>query len=320
MSTLLFRTIASNPRNHPISLGLLYAWCPAAAYWWRVGVEVEPPFDPVWQAVEDYTAQPPRTLRQYLEDRGLANLLDDARRYIEQVTAARQRLPHVRAPELLPTFPGGKLPLRKRFGIREALEDIGGAEGFFAYVRTWAFLVPDWLASMPYAGARLEVIWVAVRFEGLRSAYRLPVWAVYTAPPENGHRNTPVALGVPPGRGDIAPTSFYLWGHAALAALYLLAQSEGKSAWEHAPQVWQFSLDGTAAPVDPTVPAGDTGAALLTIGAHAAAVRNPLPLASLVNPERCRHCVFRSMCFDESAHAWTPQAAAFIGAGKKVTT
>ncbi len=301
MSTLLFRTIASNPRNHPISLGLLYAWCPAAAYWWRVGVEVEPPFDPVWQAVEDYTAQPPRTLRQYLEDRGLANLLDDARRYIEQVTAARQRLPHVRAPELLPTFPGGKLPLRKRFGIREALEDIGGAEGFFAYVRTWAFLIPDWLAAIPFEGIRLKTSYVRVRFGGLRAPYRLPVWE-FVLTSGNGGNATPVVLGVPPNN------------FAALASLYLMAQSEGEHAWKHAPQVWQLFLNGTASPVDPMTPAEDAGQAMLALAARAQHDEHPLPWASLVSPAQCEHCVFRSMCFDERARAWTPQASAFLKA------
>ena len=304
MSALLFRTIASNPRNHPISLGLLYAWCPAAAYWWRVGVEIEPPFDAVWQAVEDYTAQPPRTMREYLEGHGLGSLIDEARRYIEQVKTARQRLPHVTAPELLPTFPGGKLPLRRRFSIREALENIGGADGFFAYVRTWAFLIPDWLATMPFEHIRLETTWVAVRFDGLRAAYRLPAWAFFPETAESGNDHTPVVLGVPPGN------------FAALASLYLLAQSEDKRAWKRAPQVWQLSLDGQAAPVDPVVPVNDAANALLVMGERAGAVENPLPLASLVDPAQCKRCVFRSMCFDERARTWTPQAAAFAGKEK----
>ena len=303
MSALLFRTIANNPRNHPIGLGLLYAWCPAAAYWWRVGVEIKPPFDPVWQAVEDYAAQPPRTLRQYLEDYNLENLLDDARRYIEQVKAARQRLPHVTAPELLPTFPGGKLPLRKRFGIRQALKNIGEVEGFFAYIRTWAFLIPDWLAAVPYERIYIATTWVSVRFDGLRSAYRLPAWAIFSKDTD-GKEKTPLVLGVPPG------------GFAALATVYLLAQSGDKQAWERAPQVWQMARDGTAAPVDPVIPVKDTAQALLMIGERAGGAQKPLPLASLVNPEQCRRCVFRSMCFDESARAWTPQASAFMEQGK----
>jgi len=300
MSVSLFRSINNNPRNHPLSLGLLYAYCPAAAYWWRVGVEIRPPFNAVWQAVEDYSARPPRTLRQYLEDYGLESLLDDARRYIEQVKAARQRLPYVKSPELLPTFPGGKLPLRKRFGIRDELEAIGGAEGFFAYVRAWAFLIPDWLAAMPYKHVYPEAIWVAVHFDGLRSAYRLPTWAFFT---EDG-RHSPLVLGVPP---DAFP---------ALASLYLLAQAEGKHAWMHTPQVWQLALDGSATPVDPIPSADDIAHALLAMGEYAGRAENPLPLASLVNPAKCRECVFRGMCFNEKSRAWTPQASVFAKKGR----
>ena len=298
MSVLLFRTVANNPRKHPLSLGLLYLYCPAAAYWWRVGVEIEPPFDPVWQAIEDYAVQPPHTLREYLEERGLKVLLDEARKYVDQVKTTRQRLPHIVAPELLPTFPGGKLPLRVRFGIKEPLAAIGGADGFFAYVRTWAFLIQDWMAKVPFENIRIEPLWVAVRFDGLRAAYRLPAWAFFPADEE---RRTPYVLGVPPGGPD------------AMATLYLFAQSPDKHPWEHEPQVWRLHLDGRAEPVDPPVSPQDTASALMWLGERAERARSPFPLASLASPWKCASCVFREMCLDDGARKWTPQAAAVFG-------
>ena len=299
MNTLLFHTIELNTREHPLSLGLLYLYCPAAAYWWRVGVEITFPPDPVWLAVADYAAQPPRTLREYLEERGLKSLLDDARKYVQQVTAARQRLPHITAPELLPTFPGGKLPLRKRFGIKDALNALGGADGFFAYVRTWAFLLGDWKAKIPFAQVEIRPLWVAVRFEGLRSAYRLPAWGFFSA--NNGTKG-PLVLGVPPGEHP-----------AVLSTLYLLAQSNDQTPWEHSPQVWGLKLDGDAAPVDPLVPPDEAGRALLALAERARQATVPEPLVSLSAPERCFRCPFRHVCFTNE-RTWTPQARAFIGA------
>jgi len=298
MNTLLFQAV-THPRNtrlHPISLGLLYLYCPAAAYWWKAGVEIRPPFSPVWQAVEDYTAEPPRTLRDFLEGKyGLKGLLDEAKKYIEQVKAARQRLPHVTAPELLPTFPGGKLPLRKRFGINKELKRIGDAEGFFAYIRTWAFLVPDWMARVPFQEIKMVTLWAPVRFSGLRSAYWLPVWAFF-GKNDDPTKDTPLILGVPPGEPEV------------IATLYLFAQSPNKHPWERKPQVWGLELTGEVSPVDPFVPAEQAGEALLALGRKAEEGNRPLPAAALGKPAQCRECPFRHLCLEQDGGGWTPQA------------
>ena len=299
---LLWRVIAGNFRTHPVTLGLLYLYCPAAVYWWRAGVEVTaPPIDPVCQAMQDYTAQPPRTMREFLEEYGVASLADDFRKYIEQVKTARQRLPHIKAPELLPTFPGGKLPLRRRFGIQQELKRFGGADGLFEYVRTWAFLVDDWKAGIPLAmGAQFRAIRVVVRLDGMRRPYSLPAWSLHV-----GGREDPDALCV----FDGTPT--------VLRALYLLAQTAGERAWHTAPQVWLLRRDGTAPPLDPPAPIDQQAQALLKAAQLAKQTEAPFPAAALVSPKQCETCPFRSLCYNDRRE-WTPQVVGAIGASTAV--
>jgi len=301
-TTLLFHAVSRNAREHPLSAALLYLYCPAAAYWWRAGVEIAPPHDPVWQAVEDYSATPPRTLREYLVAYGLQSLLDDAKRYVEQVTAARQRLPHVRAPELLPTFPGGKLPLRKRFGIKEALEHIGGADGFFSYVRTWAFLIGDWLTQVHYPNITLETAEVSVAFAGVKRPYRMPAWFI-----RYQHQDSNVS---PPGIGIPASVPF------AATVLYYFAQSQSKTAWKQQPQLWLFYPTGEIAPLDPLVSPDDMAAALLKVAAIASKEEAPYPLGSMASPDKCRFCPFKEVCFQDLS--WTPQAMRWVKEGLEV--
>ena len=109
MHTDLFLALANNKnaRGHPILAALAYAFCPAAARWWLAGAEPQPPFDPTWQALADLSSG--GTLAEHLTRYGFPNLLDEMKRYVEEVQA--YRLQHkVQAPETLPTFRGGRLP------------------------------------------------------------------------------------------------------------------------------------------------------------------------------------------------------------------
>lgn len=299
MNAWLLRVLHENPhgRRHPLLLGLLRAYCPAAAHWFHAGAEVPRPFHPVWQALEDYATQPNKTLRDFLDEYGVGKLRGEAKRYIEKVRAARQRFPYLKAPELLPTFRGAEIPLQQRFGIQRELEAMGGPEGFFAYVRTWAFLVTDWAAAFPFPNLRAWWGAFPVHFRGLKRPIRLPTPYWSEADATDGESPPPRVLGVPAD----AP--------AALQALYLFARSPGRVPWPHEPQVWLLHLDGTATPLDPVVRVEAQVQALLQWG-EAAAVR--APVRALASPTDCDACPFVGVCFREPARprAWTPQAAA----------
>jgi hypothetical protein len=68
---------------------LLYTFCPAAAHWYVRNVQPEPIFDVVWRALEDYATG--KSMVECLEGYGLATLIPDVKRYIEQVTLFRSR-------------------------------------------------------------------------------------------------------------------------------------------------------------------------------------------------------------------------------------
>ncbi|MDP2975161.1 MAG: AMP-binding protein [Anaerolineales bacterium] len=85
MYTDLFTALANreNLRGHPLLAALLYAFCPAAARWWLAGAEPVIPFDPVWQALQDFTLG--KTLKEVLSGYGFENLLGHAQKYIRNV-------------------------------------------------------------------------------------------------------------------------------------------------------------------------------------------------------------------------------------------
>jgi len=289
-----------NHRDHPMVLGVLYLYCPAAAYWHRAGVASTAPWHPVWQAVKDYGSDPEKTLRDYLKTYEVDDLRDEARRYVEQVTAARQRLAHIASPELLPTFPGGKMPLRRKFNVSRPLQKMGGDQGFFAYVRTWAFVIGDWTARLPYSGLRLR--WGV--FPAMVQGMQKPIWlpAIYW---QRNTEITPLVIGVP---SNLPP---------ALQALYFFVQSPTKTPWQVQPQIWALQPDGLAHPLDSRIVPLELTQAIIALGRRAMKVRTPLPLASMRDPGAvCAACPFAEVCFIDATTGagvrWTPQAGAFM--------
>src|SRR5690606_18475629 len=148
MHTDLFLALLNrkNIRGHPILSALLYTFCPTAAYWWQVGADPIPPFDPVWKSLEDLASG--GTLLDFLIKYGFEGLLEEIRTYISEVETYRKQHP-VRSPELLPLFRGGKIPVGRRFGFQNAINNLGGDwRNLFSYIRTWAFLSQDWRIGM----------------------------------------------------------------------------------------------------------------------------------------------------------------------------
>ncbi|MBU4224389.1 MAG: general stress protein, partial [Chloroflexi bacterium] len=166
-----------NPRSHPLLAALLYAFCPAAARWWLAGSDPALlPFNPVWQALKDLSSG--ETLKAALTRYGFEDILDEAKRYVDDVDAYRRTHPGIDAPETLPTFPGGRMSLDRRFGLTDAITNLGKDwSNFFAYIRAWAFLCPDWEAKIQFfAAPELSHVRLALTLPGIRRPAYLPAW------------------------------------------------------------------------------------------------------------------------------------------------
>ncbi len=154
MVTGFFQTLHGRPglRGHPVWAALLYAFCPAAARWWLAGAEPEVPFDPFWAVLSEKATG--RTLAAVLSEWGLEDLIPFARKFVARVEAYREQLPvrHIRAPELLPTFRNGAVPLGIRHRLAVALARVGGWRGFYDFVRIWAFSGTDWQSGLNMPG------------------------------------------------------------------------------------------------------------------------------------------------------------------------
>jgi hypothetical protein len=155
MNTDLWMALGNpaNRRGQPLLLALLHVFCPAAARWWLAGADPLVPFDPLWQA--HHLRATGRTLREVLEEWEFGPLMPAARKYVERVRAFREQPQHrhIRAPELLPTFLGGRLPVAERHGLDRASGRIGGWQNFFPFIRAWAFTLQDWQQELGIDGS-----------------------------------------------------------------------------------------------------------------------------------------------------------------------
>jgi len=284
-----------NPRTHPAVVGLWRLWCPVAAAWFTGGADPIPQYvpHPLIRAVEDYASDPETTLKERLEQYGLSKMLPGLKKYIDDVKTARQRLPHIHAPELLPTFPGGLIPLDMRMGIGREIAAFGGEDAVLEYVRIWAYVIDDWRSQMPFPQDQndIRLLDAIVPFAGWRRPLALPVWA-WVSP----GRNTPWALFSPPA-------------YPVHVALLHEAQSAGKTLWPNLPQIYEGTREGLMNPAIPSVEAR----ALLT-WLNSMGKRPPYPgeaaPAVILHPHRCEVCPFRHMCFDDmKGSTWTPSPA-----------
>ena len=309
METDLFLALLDkqNPRGHPILAALLYAFCPAAARWWLAGADPVDassskaskgsPFDPAWQALSDHAAG--ETLKDALTRHGFENLLEEARGYVAQVDAWRDRHPGVTAAETLPTFSGGRLPLSRRFGKHDAIRNFGGRwENFFAYIRTWAVLIPDWEAAMRFAApAELRPVRLALSAQGVRRPVYLPAWSWVSRVGEVSHQ----VIGMLVRGRDRDQLRL---------GLARLAGPAGEKPWPSTPEVWVLERgSGRAEPADVRLEEGalprvvERLADLAQKGPHA-------PLAALQGSSQCAGCGFRAQCFLPTGEI-SPLALAF---------
>lgn len=272
-----------NPRGHPIIAALLYVFCPAAARWWLAGADPVIPFDPLWQALEDLASG--KTLKEALSDYGFESLVDVAQTYVKQVDVWRERHPGIDAPELLPTFNGGRIETARRFGHRAGIRKFGGQwENLFTYVRTWAFVVRDWEFAMRFPEPpQFSQVRLALTLPGIRRPAAFPVWS-WVGRIQGAHR---VALGL------IGAQDQLRLGMVRRAGL------AGDKPWPSTPEVW--ALDerrGRVAHFDDRLPE-DTLPGVVEQLADAAQQGPYPPLMALSWTGPCQSCGFRPQCFTD---------------------
>ncbi len=301
MHTDLFQALLDreNPRGHPLLSALLYVFCPAAARWWLAGAEPILPFDPVWQAMQDLASG--EKLGVHLKRMGLEDLQEEIKLYINQVATARKDHGDILAPELLPSFTGGRLALSRRFGSSNGIKNLGGNwQNLFVYVRAWAFLSQDWRLNMGIPGDAsyfLKVEKVALALPEIRIPARLEalVWRLPL-----GHV-TEIRIGLLVSNGEQDLLRF---------ALLRLSSPAGGQPWPTPPQV--FALDrSTGQAWHADLPLPDKKVPELVRQISALAKNGPYPpLNAFRQPSLCKECGYRHLCFEKSI--LTPHALSMI--------
>ena len=296
MYTDLFLALLNpkNARGHPILSALVYTFCPAAARWWLAGADPTPPFDPVWQSLQDLTSG--GTLLDHLIRYGFDNLIDDVREYVKEVEVYRKQHP-VPAPELGPLFRGGKIDMARRFGSQNAITNLGGAwSNLFIYVRTWAFLTHDWRIGMridsdsDYAlsGEKVSLVLPIAR---LPVEFDTWIWKV----PVGHVMETKIGLLVSRMEQDQLRFS-----------LLRRCNSSSKQPWPNTPTI--FALDresGEAKHFDQTLSNKDLEHVVQTLS-NLAKSGPHLPLNALRQPSICKNCGYQHLCF--AKHLISPHA------------
>ena len=277
-----------NARGHPILSAMLYSFCPTAARWWLAGADPTPPFDPVWQSMQDLASG--KTLLEYLVEYGFDGLVEEIRNYIREVEEYRSHNP-MQAPELMPLFRGGKIPAGRRFGSQNAINHLGGDwRNLFIYVRTWAFLSQDWRIGMRIerdAGYILsgEKLLLTLPFTRLPVQFDAWIWKV----PVGHVMETKIGLMISNMEQD--QLRFSLVKHC---------NSSDNRPWPNTPTV--FALDretGETTHFDQTLSDKDLERVVQSLSNLAKNGPHP-PLNAIRQPSICKKCGYQHLCFEKN--------------------
>jgi hypothetical protein len=277
------------PRDHPTYAALLYAYCPAAAGWWKSGVALPPAsYDVAWHVLLDYTTG--ADLRSVLDKYGLGKLLGPIKKYVHAVSDLRNQYPALQAPELLPIYDLVQTETSDRFGLHDPIREHFGGDwkNVFEYVRIWAFVIPDWTIQILHHNAsdfsihRQELTF---RMPDPTAPIRFPafVW-------RSGIRD--------PERPRIAFLSNGAVPDQMRGIVGLLSAPDDTQVWEVSPHI--YLLDPKTGKVSPFEPTAPTERMLEILSGLAEASRSgPYPpLAALNNPDRCKPCPFNIWCLN----------------------
>lgn len=274
-----------NARGNPILSALVYAFCPTAARWWLEGVVPTPPFDPVWKSLEDLSSG--KTLLEFLTQYGFENLLDEIRSSVLKVEEYRKQHGNLRAPELMPLFRGGEIPMSRRYGSQNAIDNLGGDwRNLFIYVRTWAFLSHDWRKAMLIgrdSGYSLKAEKVCLTLPSARLPVQFDTW-VWHVPV--GHV-TETKIGSLVSKGEQDQLRFSLLNRCTTL---------GKLPWSNTPAIYALDREtGEAKSVDPLLANRDLEKTVVSLSNLAKQGPHP-PLNALRQPSICKQCGYQQLC------------------------
>jgi hypothetical protein len=298
MYTDLFRALlySKNARGHPILSAMLYAFCPSASRWWLAGAEPTLPFDPVWQSLQDLTSG--GTLVDHLNRYGFDGLIEEIKKYVQQVKTYRSLHP-IQAPELLPLFLGGTIPVGMRYGSQNAINNLGGDwRNLFIYVRTWVYLSQDWRIGMKIpsdASCSLspETVLLTLPSTRLPVHFETWIWKVRV-----GHV-TETRIGLLVWRGEQDQLRFSLTQRCS---------PPGDQPWPNRPIVFALDRDtGEAEPFNQTLADKNLERVVQSLSNLAKNGPQP-PLQALSHASICKLCGYQHLCFNK--HFLSPHALA----------
>jgi len=278
---------SKNARGNPILSALVYTFCPAAARWWLMGADPTPPFDPVWKSLEDLSTG--KTLLEFLIQYGFETLLDEIRSYILEVEVYRNQHGNLQAPELMPLFRGGNIPISRRYGSQNAIQNLGGDwRNLFIYVRTWAFLSHDWRKAMQIGrdtGYNLKAEKVCLTLPpDVRMPVQFDTW-VWQVPV--GHV-TETRIGSLISNGEQDQLRFSLLNRCTTL---------GKQPWSNTPAIYSLNREtGESKLFDPLLANRDLEKTVDSLSNLAKKGPHP-PLNALQQPSICKGCGYQQVCF-----------------------
>jgi len=278
---------SKNARGNPILSALVYSFCPAAARWWLTGADPTPPFDPVWKSLEDLSTG--KTLLEFLTQYGFENLLDEIRSYVGEVEEYRRQHSNFQSPELMPLFRGGNIPISRRYGSQNAIQNLGGDwRNLFIYVRTWAFLAHDWRKAMQIGrdtGYTLKTEKVCLSLlPDVRMPAQFDVWIWQV---QVGHV-TETKIGSLISNGEQDQLRF---------SLLKRCTTLGSQPWSNTPVINSLDREnGIAKPFDPLLADRDLEKTVVSLSNLAKKGPHP-PLNALQRPSLCKQCGYQQLCF-----------------------
>ena len=276
-----------NARGNPILSALVYTFCPAAARWWLTGADPTPPFDPVWKSLEDLSTG--KTLLEFLTQYGFENLLDEIRSYVGEVEEYRRQHSNFQSPELMPLFRGGNIPISRRYGSQNAIQNLGGDwRNLFIYVRTWAFLAHDWRKAMQIGrdtGYTLKAEKVCLSLlPNVRMPVQFDVW-IWQIP--IGHI-TETRIGSLISTGEQDKLRFSLLSRCTTL---------GSQPWSNTPAVYSLHREtGEARHFDTLLADRDLEKTVVSLSNLAKKGPHP-PLNALQRQSLCKQCGYQQLCF-----------------------
>jgi hypothetical protein len=229
-----------------------------------------------------------KTLVEQLDEYELGDFREEIKTYVGEVETFRRHHAHIKAPERLPLFRGGQLPLSKRFGAASGIRHLGGDwQNLFGYARGWAFLYPDWLSDMrisPNADVHFGIETLALTLNGIRLPvyWDAPVWQIQI----EHVREIRIGALVQNDEPDFLRL-----------ALLALSSPKGDRPWQTRPQV--FTLNPKIGEAQPaSIPLANRRLPqVIKHLAKAEKQENHAPLNALRKPSLCQTCGYIQLCY-----------------------